>query len=146
VIFKPALKGIMAAVVLLLIYFALVSLISGFDFAGNQFLRFWYFIIGLAFGFGIQVGLYNYLKNTIRVKSGGGAVVVVTGATSTLAMVSCCTHYLVNLLPIIGVSGLAAFLGQYQIEFFGVGLVLNLIGIFIIGTRIRKFLKSTHAK
>ncbi len=145
-ILKPVLKGITAAVVLLLIYFALVSLISGFDFVGNQFLRFWYFIVSLAVGFGIQVGLYSYLKNIIRVKSGGGAVVVVTGATSTLAMVSCCAHYLVNLLPIIGISGLAAFLGQYQIEFFWVSLFLNIIGIFIIAMRIRKFLKSTHAK
>ncbi|MBI5438140.1 MAG: hypothetical protein HY936_04205, partial [Nitrosomonadales bacterium] len=52
-------------VLLLAIYFGVVSLISGMDFALGQFATFWYFIVLLALGFGVQVGLYTYLKNLV---------------------------------------------------------------------------------
>lgn len=52
-IITPILKGALGAAVLLGVYFTLVSLISGWDFALSQFFLYWYFILGLAFGFGI---------------------------------------------------------------------------------------------
>jgi Cu+-exporting ATPase len=56
---KPIQFGAGALVLLLAIYFGVVSLISGKDFALEQFAKFWYFIVPLALGFGIQVGLYT---------------------------------------------------------------------------------------
>ena len=50
-------------------------------------------------------------------------------------MVSCCTHYLVNLLPILGATGLAALVAQYQVELFWVGIAFNAAGIVYIGTK-----------
>ena len=41
-----------------------------------------------------------------------GKVMVATGTTSGAAMVSCCTHYLVNLLPVLGATGLVSFVGR----------------------------------
>src|SRR3989344_4707305 len=93
-------NGIIAAGILLAIYVSLVSLISGFEFMLSQLSSFWYFIIALASGFGIQVGLYFYLKNGIKQNS-PRSVLAVSGTTSTAAMISCCAHYLVNLLPIL---------------------------------------------
>ena len=98
-----ALKGMGAAIVLVVIYFAIVSFISGWGFAKGQFSQFWYFVITLAVGFGIQVGLYSYLRSMISVSP---RIVATTGATSTAAMISCCAHYLVNLLPILGAAGI----------------------------------------
>lgn len=138
---KAAAKGATAAGALLALYFAFVGLISGWAFAVDQFSTFWYFIIALAAGFGIQVGLYSYLKNAVG-RDPSGKVIAVSGATSTVAMISCCAHYLANILPIIAATGLATFVGQYQIELFWVGLALNLAGIVFIASRVIKFKKG----
>jgi len=139
IILKSILCGILAAGSLLAVYFTILTFVSGWNFAQDQFSQFWYFIITLAAGFGIQVGLYIYLKNRIKEIHGEGKVLGVTGTTSTAAMISCCTHYLANLLPILGVAGVVTFVAQYQIELFWVGLVFNLGGIFYIVNRIMKF-------
>ncbi len=141
---QPVLYGMLASAILLGIYFSVLSLVSGWGFAQNQFLDFWYFIVSLALGFGIQVGLYMYLKGLIKGvsfdsaqdKHGEGKVLGVTGTTSTAAMVSCCAHYLTNLLPILGTVGIVTFFAQYQVELFWIGLVFNLGGIFYIAHRI----------
>jgi len=127
-------KGLLAALALLGIYFLLVSLISGFGFAWEQFSRYWYFILALSAGFGVQVGLYIYLRTKIAEKN-IGKVIAVSGTTSTLSMVSCCSHYLINILPVIGVTGVITLISQYQIQIFWIGILANLIGIFYIGKK-----------
>lgn len=129
---KPIQFGSGAFVLMLAIYFGIVGLISGINFTLEQFNQFWYFIVTLALGFGIQVGLYTYLKDLVGRNGASGKVVAVSGTTSTAAMVSCCAHYLVNILPIIGVTGFLAIVAQYQIEFFWVGLAFNAAGILYI--------------
>ena len=136
-IINSIVKGLIAAVILLAIYFSALTFVSGWDFAQNQFYRFWYFIIVLALGFGTQVGLYSYLENIIHTKTGRGTMVV-TGTTSTIAMISCCSHYLINILPIIGIAGFVTIVAQYQIELFWVGILANLIGIGYIANKIIK--------
>lgn len=138
---KVTIKGFLGAVALLAAYFGIVGFISGLSFAVSQFSQFWYFFVGLALGFGVQIGLYSYLKNAIRHNAPKG-VVAVSGATSTIAMVSCCSHYLANLIPVIGISGVVALVGQYQIELFWFGLFANAIGIGYIANRIIRFSKQ----
>lgn len=135
----PILKGISGAAVLLAFYFITVSAISGWGFALDQFGAFWYFILSLAFGFGVQIGLYSYLKSIIKHQTVSGKMVAVSGAASSVAMISCCAHYLVNILPLIGITAVISFIGQYQIEFFWVGLAANIFGIGYIASKIRKF-------
>ncbi|MBI2099379.1 hypothetical protein HYT45_03150 [Candidatus Uhrbacteria bacterium] len=138
---KSAIKGLVAAAVLLGAYFTILTLISGWTFALGQFFIFWYFITGLALGFGIQIGLYAYLKNAVRNSNASGKMVAVTGTTSTAAMVSCCAHYLTNILPVIGATSVIGVIGQYQIELFWAGLAFNLAGIAYIANKIIKFHK-----
>src|SRR3989344_1369618 len=126
---RSFLYGIAASVILLGVYFAVLLLVSGWSFAQNQFTSFWYFIVSLALGFGIQIGLYVYLRNLVRNGQGTGKILGVTGTTSTAAMISCCAHYLVNVLPILGATGIMTFMAQYQIQFFWMGLVFNFAGI-----------------
>ena len=139
---KSVLYGGLASAILLGVYFAILTLVSGWDFAQNQFSAFWYFIVSLAMGFGIQISLYQYIKNLIHNGGGMGKVVGVSGTTSTAAMISCCAHYLANLVPILGVTGLVTFVAQYQIELFWVGLAFNIFGIGYIGSRIIKIKKQ----
>lgn len=136
---KSILYGTLAGILLLGLYFAVLAFVSGWSFALSQFSGFWYFIIGLAAGFGIQVGLYAYLRSIVYSGMGSGKLLGVTGTTSTAAMISCCAHYLANLLPIIGVSGAVMFIVQYQIELFWVGLLFNFGGIFYIANRIKMY-------
>ncbi len=143
---KAVSNGLVAAVILLAIYFLVVSSISGWEFARIQFRNFWYFISSLATGFGIQVGLYVYLKNVVQNKrSDSGKVLAVSGTTSTAAMISCCAHYLANIVPILGISGFLSVVGQYQIELFWLGLAFNFLGIVYIGRKIWKLKKYMAA-
>lgn len=136
---KSIVYGILGSSLLLGVYFAVLTLVSGWNFAQDQFVDFWYFIVSLALGFGVQIGLYTYLRSLIKGMHGGGKVLGVTGTTSTAAMISCCTHYLANLLPVLGTVGIVTFVGQYQVELFWIGLLFNLGGIIYIANRVIKF-------
>lgn len=137
--------GLMGTSALMVLYFGLLTLVSGWAFTLDQFRDFWPFIIALAVGFGIQVGLFTYLRRALHAIH-SGKVVAVTGATSGAAMVSCCTHYLVNLLPALGASGLVALAGQYQVELFWFGLAANLSGIVYISCQLAAFLHASPVK
>lgn len=128
-------KGLLASLILLAIYFLVITLISGWGYAWEQFAKFWYYILLLVTGFGVQVGLYSYLK-------GEKQVLVTTGTTSTAAMISCCAHYLTNILPILGVTGIVVFISQYQVQFFWVGIFFNLLGIIYMGNKVLFFSKK----
>ncbi len=136
---KSIIYGVLSSSLLLGVYFAVLTLVSGWNFAQDQFADFWYFIVSLAIGFGIQIGLYTYLRNLIKGMHGEGKVLGVTGTTSTAAMISCCTHYLANLLPVLGTVGIVTFVAQYQVELFWVGLLFNLGGVIYIANKVIKF-------
>ncbi len=136
---KSILYGILSGLLLLGVYFTVLTLVSGWNFAQDQFSQFWYFIVGLAVGFGIQICLHTHLKGLIKEMHGEGKILGVTGTTSTSAMISCCAHYLAGLLPVLGTVGIVTFVAQYQAEFFWVGLLFNLGGIFYMANRLIKF-------
>lgn len=130
---RSGLTALAAAGMLLAVYFAVLTAVSGRGFALEQYGRFWYFILPLSAGFGIQVGLFTYLKIVTRHTDRSGKVVAVTGGTSTAAMISCCTHYLANVVPVLGATGLVALVAQYQTELFWLGLLLNGAGVVYVG-------------
>jgi len=133
---KPVLWGAAASAILLGAYFVILTLVSGWEFARTQFASFWYFVLALTIGFGIQIGLYSYLRRITRHADASGKVVTVAGATSTGAMISCCTHYLTNVLPVLGATGLVALAAQYQTELFWVGIVFNVAGMLYVGRKV----------
>ena len=131
--------GIVGMATLLGVYFVVLTAVSGWEFTLSQFLEFWYFVVSLSAGFGIQIGLYSYLRDAVRSMDMSGKVVAVSGTTSTAAMISCCAHYLTNILPVVGAAGAIALVAQYQIELFWFGLASNLAGIVYMGSRVVKF-------
>ena len=138
---KSILYGTFASAILLGFYFLTLTLVSGWIFALSQFATYWYFVISLVVGFGIQIALYSYIKTLVHNGGGMGKVVGVSGTTSTVAMISCCAHYLVNLVPILGVTGLVTFAAQYQIKLFWVGVFFNIIGIMYMVSKIYELKK-----
>jgi Cu+-exporting ATPase len=133
---KPISYGITAAAVLLAVYFVILTLVSGWEFTLDQFVQYWYFIVTLAVGFGVQIAMYLRLRHVTMHVDGSGKVVAVSGGTSTAAMISCCTHYLANVLPVLGATGVVALVAQYQTQLFWVGLAFNAAGVIYVGRKL----------
>ena len=133
---RPSGSGVLAAAALLAVYFGALTLVSGWNFKLTQFTEFWYYIVPLAAGFGVQVAIYLKLRQVIGRSKDSGTVVAASGTTSTAAMVSCCAHYLVNVAPVLGATGLVAFVAQFQVELFWVGLLFNLAGIAYVANKL----------
>jgi Cu+-exporting ATPase len=142
---KATAMGVLATAGLLGFYFLILSLVSDWAFTVDQFATFRYYIISLAIGFGIQIGLYTYLRSAIQSHCSSGKVVAVSGTTSTVAMISCCAHYLANILAVIGAAGLITLVGQYQVELFWVGLASNAAGILYIAGKVVRFSRASPA-
>jgi len=133
---RPAGFGVLAFGLLLAAYFGILTLVSGWKFTVDQFTEFWFYILPLAGGFGLQVALYTRLRQLLRQSRDSRAVMAASGTTSSAAMVSCCAHYLANVAPLLGATGLVTFAAQYQVEFFWVGLAFNAAGIAYIGNKL----------
>ena len=134
---RPVLYAFMAGALLLGVYAVVLVLVSGTEFLRAQFTQFWYFVLALAAGFGAQVGLYTRLRQVTRHDGASGRVVAVSGGTSTAAMISCCAHYVANVLPVLGATGAVALVAQYQTELFWVGLAFSLAGLVYVGRKLR---------
>ena len=111
--------GVLAFGIMLAVYFGALTLVSGWSFTLNQFSEFWYYIVPLAAGFGIQVALFVQLRQVISRSKGTGTVLAASGTTSTAAMVSCCAHYLANVAPVLGATGLVAFAALWLVALLG---------------------------
>ena len=139
---KPYIFGIFAGTAVIAFYLGLVTLTSDWVNARFQFADYRWWIIGLAAGLGIQVTLYVTLRRRLSGQAlrRTGAGVAASGGMSATAMAICCSHYLVTLLPIIGLpflSAAAASLEQYQVQFFAAGVIFNLIGIAMMVQKYR---------
>jgi P-type Cu+ transporter len=132
---EPIGWGIFSAAMLLGSYGLILSLLGGsVGYAWSQFSLYWYWLLPLVAGFGLQISFYLQLKKMHAAVS--GKTVAVSGAASTGAMLSCCTHYLMNILPFLGIAGLATFASVYQQEIFALGLLANLAGLFYVGRKL----------
>jgi hypothetical protein len=130
---RPILFGLLGTVGLLILYLGLVSLAQGWKHAMELLAEDAWIVGPILAGFGVQVGLYTYLKTVIQAAARGtGALAGAGGGTSTVAMVACCAHHVTDVLPLVGLSAAATFLAEYRIPFMLVGLGTNLIGIGVI--------------
>lgn len=95
----------------------------------------WYFVLPLILGFAIQMGFFRAIH--LKVKQGGGAIAA-SGGVSTTAMIACCMHNFVSLLPIIGLTAVATFFSVYQDYVFGFSILFVLGGIFYMWRKYAK--------
>ena len=145
---KAVAAGASAAIALLAVYFAVLGAVSGASFAVSQFAEFWPYVVTLAAGFGAQVGLYIHLRHLTTRLHQSHCAIAVSGTTSAAAMLACCTHYLANVLPVLGAVGLVTFAAQYQVQLFWVGLAFNAAGLAFVGRHVyaaSQALREKHA-
>ena len=122
------LYGLLSGIGLLLFYVIVISIFQSIEFAFLSLRSLWYLIFPLAIGFGTQIALYSSIKHTSALTG----QVASTGSVSGGSMVACCSHFLLNILPIAGASGLALILMSYQKWFLGIGILSNIIGITLM--------------
>lgn len=132
----PVGTGLIGASLLFLLYFGIVSWAESPKHALEFFWQDRWIVIPIIIGFGVQTGLYTILKKRlyIPISSTGpsGALTGASGATSTVAMIACCAHHVTDVLPILGLTAAAAFLGQYRTVFMLVGLGTTFIGVAVM--------------
>ena len=87
----------------------------------------WYFVTPLVLGFGAQAGLFRAIH--LLTRHGGGGGLVGSGSVSGGTMLACCMHNLVTLIPVLGISGLAAFFAAYQTQVFLLSIVVSALGV-----------------
>ena len=127
------LTGVGAAALLLLVYMGIITLAEGIAHALEQTAKLWYWVVALAGGFGIQAGLFSFIRQGLRErKASATASVATSGGVSAGSMAACCAHHLADVLPLLGLSGLAAFLASYQLLFIIIGVLSNIVGITIM--------------
>jgi copper chaperone CopZ len=129
---KPLLFGLVGMAGLMLLYLGLVSLAEGWHHAVELLLEDAWLVGPIMIGFGVQMGLYGYLRTIQAAIKGAGAMASAGGGTSTVAMAACCAHHVTDVLPLLGLSAGAAFLAEYRIPFMVFGLLTNLIGIGVM--------------
>jgi len=124
---KPLLWGLVAASLLIGFYLAVITLAQDWAHARDQLEADRWFVGAISTGFGLQVGLFVYLRS-LHARSNPGTMAASTG-TSTAAMLACCAHHLADALPLIGLSGAAVFLNDFKGPILWAGIVMNGLGI-----------------
>jgi len=145
-IISSILAGVIAAFGMFGMYILILTVFQDFTHAMQQASQDWLWVGLVALGFGLQIGLYVYLRLVLSAAKTAGATAA-TGAgttTSTLGMVACCAHHLTDLAPLVALtgasslSGAISFLNEWKYAFIALGLVINAIGIVITLNTIRK--------
>ncbi len=130
---KHIIIGVGASMLLLLVYVGIITLAEGLEHALDQTADLWYWVMALTAGFGIQTGLFSFIRQGLRErKATATASVATSGGISAGSMAACCAHHLTDVLPLLGLSGLAAFLASYQVLFIIIGVLSNVVGITIM--------------
>ena len=91
-------------------------------------------LILLVAGFGIQIGLYTYLRHKEAVCT---LTSMASGGVSSISMILCCSHYLINILQFISLS-FATFLTKYTFYILLFGVASNIAGILFMLNKIKK--------
>ena len=117
-------------------YYILLTAVTGdFSHPFSQFILYQPWMSLLIAGFGVQSGLYWLMRKGVRFSASHSEANVTAGtstAVSGTAMVACCAHHVADLAPVLGASGAALFLSEYQQEFLILGVITNFLGILFM--------------
>lgn len=131
--------GALGAAALIGLYLGLVTWAQGAEHALELLWGDRIFVGFISAGFGTQVGLFTYLRLLQRAMARESVALAGAGtATSSVSMVACCAHHLADVLPIVGLSGLAVFLVELRTPLMLLGIATNLVGIAVMLLQLRR--------
>ena len=132
--FKIARNVILAILIVGAINVSVLFFLNFPQMALLQIEKYWFLLLLLILGFGIQIGLYTYLKHKAALCS---ITTMASGGISGISMILCCSHYLVNFLPFISLTFANLMLG-YTPYILLFGIVSNAFGIWFMLNNIKK--------
>ena len=132
---RPFAFGLAAALAMLGLYLGLATLAQDWNHAQLLLAEDGGFVLAITLGFGVQVGLFVHLHGSHARTS--GKALAATGSTGTATMLACCAHHLVDLVPLVGLAGVATLLGVYKVPLLALGVVSNVLGIAYLLYRLR---------
>lgn len=137
--------GILGALALVALYLGLVTWAQGSEHALELLWGDRVYVGLIGAGFGTQIGLFTYLRLLQRAMGRESTALAGAGtATSSIAMVACCAHHLVDVLPIVGLSGLAVLLVDFRTPLLIVGIATNLAGVAVMLRQLRRIRAGYH--
>ncbi len=128
--------GATGAAGLVALYVGLISLAQGFGHAIDQLRADLPFVLAIAVGFGTQVGLFIELRAIHSRHRASGALTAASAGAGTAAMLACCAHHLVDVLPLLGLSAAVVFLADYRTPLIALSLGMNALGVVVIGRQL----------
>jgi hypothetical protein len=136
--------GALASLGLLVFYVGTIGLVQDWGHAFAQLGEDAPFIAALVAGFGVQVALLTYTRALQASTSKAG---VAAGAGSSgVAMLACCAHHLTDVLPMLGLSAAAAFLGAYKEPLLWLSVSINAGGVIYLARQLRKASRALAAR
>jgi len=129
---RGLLWGVFAVIMVVLFNLGVLTFLNFPMMATDIINQYWYLLVLLIGGFGLQVGLFVYYNSLNAI---GCGTTIASGGISVFSMILCCSHYILNLLPFLGaVVGISFFaaLSKYTLHFLILGVVSNAIGIGVI--------------
>jgi hypothetical protein len=112
--------GLLASAGITVFYMAALVASADWQHLSDQARQGWWLLAPIVVGFGTQVALTVELRRRHRAQH----LAATTGAgtsTSVVGMVACCAHHLADLVPLLGATGLAAFLFDWRVPFMLAG-------------------------
>jgi hypothetical protein len=73
------------------------------------------------------------LRRLLSLRSEAAATAGTAAGTGTSGRhAACCAHHLTDALPVLGLSGLAVFLGDYRVPLMAAGIAVNVAGVLFM--------------
>ena len=130
--------GLLGLVGIMAFYGVVVGLASGsIDHLVDQVGADWWLLVPIMAGFAVQVALLTELRARHHGATLAAGTTSAGAGASAAGMVACCAHHLAELLPFLGIAGVATTLTAWRTELMLVGFGVNVVAIAIAWRRLR---------
>jgi hypothetical protein len=137
--------GVLASAGIAAFYVAVLALSSDWAHLHDQARQDWWLLVPIVAGLGTQVALTVELRRRHRAHHLGATTGAGTSA-SAVGMVACCAHHLADLVPLVGATGLAAFLFDWRVPFMLAGITVNAVAVVIAARRLHELNGHHHGE
>lgn len=136
--------GVFSGIGMLLFYLGIMMLsMPRAEDVWLNFVSVWYYILAIIIGFGVQAGIWVYMKNWMR--SVSSLLPAANTVTSGGAMVACCAHHLIDVFPVFGLSGASLFFTRNQKPLLVLAVSLNMLGIAYMAHALLKMKRKLNS-
>lgn len=143
VIRQSVFAGVLSMLLLSLFYFLVLTWVTGdWSHPFKQFVTLKYWMSLLFLGFGLQGGLFWYMRLAVREQK-ARRVAATNAGVSTATMIACCAHHLADIAPMLGISAVSIVLAKYQVYLLALGILFNAFGIWYMSHIIKKHMLYT---